>query len=341
MKLCDFEKLKTIADFANQKTLTHDNWSELYPFYKNVYNKHVSALFESYPLYNTLTKSNKYRYIIVEVGDDRVLVVYKVIHILKTHQIRTVNEPISIKNNKKNEFTIIGKLKKLPFVKMLFNETCKKLVRSEKTEIYNDYFYDFSKRDYMDKSKFRSKRGLNKLEADDKFSVNVYHSLPYNKISHLREQWIIGMEKFLGHKVAPTSTKNLINIVETGHDDLIILTLEYDGMIVNVQVMLKTDFGYAYSLYINHMGRTAKQFRDNHNLYILLSNMQDIQNYYTRKILSEYGIDYLYIAGARPTEKRLLAHKETVTDGVLKYFTDNCNFDSKYSEPKKKVNRLF
>jgi hypothetical protein len=54
---------------------------------------------------------------------------------------------------------------------------------------------------------------------------------------------------------------------------------------------------------------------------MILKNITKIQNFYAWVFLyKNAGIKTMYLAGCRPSERRLLAHKNNICDGKIEYY---------------------
>ncbi len=242
---------------------------------------------------------------------------------MKLKQIRVIDTPISISNKKQNEIRIINKLKNFNFVKFVFKEyqQIENVLEKDKyEEEYNDYYYDFSLHNYN--GQFKSKHYINKILRNNDFKIYICNNVRYEKIKHLREDWVQGME-LRGRTVSNQNTKDFIKITEYNDENLLNIILEYKNVPISIQTfILQRELGFADCLYINHLWK-ENNIDSDYQLQMVLKNLTDVQNYFASYFLNIYKIKKLYIAGCRPSEKRLLLHKSKITDGVIKYCINN------------------
>lgn len=323
MRYKEFTQLKNFVDFKNQNIINLSNEKMIYEFYKIRYNSENPPFYHCNPLYNTLIKCNQFQFIVVELENDNVLIPYKIIQIMNTKQIRILDIPISINRNKENENLIVEHLLSLSFVRIVFKNTYKiENITYEPLVEYNDYYYNFGLPRHKFNSTFRSNRGINKLLNNRDFSISVVDSLLYWEIQDLRESWIKGMEEN-GSKVSKTNTlefKKIINGSKYLNSSCKIfnIVIYYKNKPISIQTfLLDKTLNICYYLYINHLGR--QQSKDI-ELDRTLKNIGDIQKYLAYTELQKLGVSYMYVGGCRPTEKRLLKHKEKTYDSKIQYF---------------------
>ena len=324
----DDEKLSTLCfdDFKTMANILNDDYSEYLADYYNQYELDgVKPFYNTSLSYNSITHEKKFRFIIVLLNDDEVFVPYKVIQIVKTKQIRFFGFPVSKSRSIVNVKRVFYELSKMDFTRFVFayvdiNKT-KSVIpnNAERIVEYYDFYYSICGITKYKTSKYRSKNYINKLFNDDNISISCSSQPNVNSFCELREKWKNGMVE-RGHIVPSTSDDCFKKIIKSQNSDLRFICIYYKKSLISLQVFLCNEkFGYADCLYILHLW-------DNESIVPLmriLNNIVEIQKYLSWLFLYENNsgtIKRIYIAGCRPTEKRLLAHKEKMSDGVIEYF---------------------
>lgn len=289
----------------------------LQPYYDQYVRNGHKPFYNLSLAYNTITEDAKFRFLLVTIRGTQVFAPYKVIQILKTRQIRFFGWPTSDNKDDVGESLVYQKLKELPFTRFVFTSTrttagVKRLVE------YDDYFFSLNDKDGVySTSKYRSKNYVNRLlncgDVEVKFSI-----LPKAMdFINLRNEWKAGMIR-RGSTVSPKSDVAFYKTVSSGHCDLRYLAIYYKGKAVSLQVfLLSQGFSFADCLYIHHLWESD----GDETFKKILGNITEIQKYLAWEYLYKHGgIERVYLAGCRPSEHRLLAHKERISDGKIEYF---------------------
>lgn len=315
MTINDFLNFSSFADFKNQKVMKLENLYEINIYFKKEYNENYKPFYHLNPIYNTIINNNQFKYIVINFSNDSVFICYKIIQIMTTKQIRIIGKPISINNCEDNINIIIKKLKSFSFVKILYIAQNEIEGNYQLLPEYNDYYIDLSKIKFN--SYYRSTYGINKILKNKDFEIIVKNGIDSDSVKCLREKWIEGMEQN-GSNVTNKSTKDFYKIIEYENKLNINIILCYKNTPISIQnFLINEELNYADCLYTIHLGREKST---DSALFNALSNMVRIQNYLAYITLKEYNINMIYLAGCRPTEKRLLKHKEQISTGVLKYY---------------------
>lgn len=313
MDINDFLLVTDFIEFKNQSKLKIENIDEINLFFNSEYNNKFKPFYHLNPLYNTILNNNQFQYIVVDFEDDKIMICYKIIQIMKLKQIRIIGLPISLNKNKEKINIVCEHLLSLDFVRIVtMNEN---IFEGSKLLEYNDYYYNYL--DHNFNGKFRSKHGINKMLNNKDFKIIAKNNVSIDFIKELRDAWVIGMKEN-GSDVSNQSTKDFYKIVQYEDEDILNIILTYKSNPISIQTFLiNKTLKYADCLYINHLGREVLNDID---LTLILKNICDIQNYIAYKELQKYDISNVYIAGCRPTEKRLLKHKERISDGKIEYY---------------------
>lgn len=287
---------------SNRNMLNNDYADKLKQFYERIDKPFYNLSLD----YNTMTKERKFRFLLISIGEDNVFAPYKVIQLMKTKQIRFFGFPISESKNESNAHKVFEALKKLPFVKFVFTE---RISGASRLTEYDDYFYDLDNPKFAT-SRYRSKNYINKLFASQDVQIAFTES-PYSAaFQELRKEWKLGMEA-RGSKVSTSSDRCFTNIINSRNKNLRFISVFYKCKLLSLQVFLLND-SYADLLYIHHLWAGEEKG--------ILRNIVEIQKYLSWKFLFEQGVKRIYLAGCRPTEHRLLKHKQRTCDGKIEYY---------------------
>lgn len=287
---------------SNMNMLNNDYADKIKQFYERIDKPFYNLSLD----YNTMTKESKFRFLLISIGDDKVFAPYKVIQLMKTKQIRFFGFPISESKNESNERKVFEALKKMPFIKFVFTE---RISGASRLPEYDDYLYDLDNPKFAT-SRYRSKNYINKLLSNPDVQIAFTES-PYNAaFQELRKAWKLGMEA-RGSKVSTSSDRCFTNIINSRNKNLRFISVFYKDKLLSLQVFLIHEV-YADLLYIHHLWMGEEKG--------ILSNIVEIQKYLSWKFLFEQGIKRIYLAGCRPTEHRLLKHKQRICDGKIEYY---------------------
>lgn len=310
-----FLNYKSFDDFKDNKKINMDNFNEIISFFNCCYDGAVKPFYHCNPLYNTITKTNNYQYMVINFENDVVFFMYKIIQIVTTKQIRVFDLPISKNNNQYNVKKIINHLNQLSFVKFATQES---FIQDEyginyvgNICEYNDYYFDLNNLNFN--SKFKSSNRINLLENNLNFKVYFTSEINKEDALTLRKQW--KEDKLNVNKTSDNIFEKFLNY---SSDDLRYILIYYKNKLISLQCFLiNNNLEYADCLYIIHLGR---QKNNDETLSKILSSLTNIQIFLISKYFCNTNINYIYLAGCRPTEKKLLQHKKRISSGAIKYY---------------------
>jgi len=312
LKRADFEF------FKGGTLLDADHSFVINGYYGRVYNDASRVPFyHCMPSYNTITNDKKFRFLLVSTGDDTVFFAYKIIQILKTKQIRVFDKPISSLGKAVSEQAVMDVLSSLTFVRFAFSTNIvfdADLKDTERLVEYDNYYY--TRRSFFDglPTWKLNKYGI-RLVNDGDFLVTTKR-IPMRDALKIRADF----NRYLsdnGHKIAKNDDAVYRLIISSACKRIRTLAIYYKGEIVYLRVMMVyEELGVAYALYdmqTRYYDKTDKVLDK-----VLSHNMVEKIKYFT--FTSFPRIDVVYILGCRPTEHRLLAHKEMICDGKIEYY---------------------
>lgn len=326
--ICDLQELENsdFTFFAKNTNIMNDDFSNsLNPFISKYLLNGIKPFYHLSLKYNTISKSNKFRFIIVKFNRDIVFVPYKIIQIIKTKQIRFFYFPISINSNKDNSDKVFDILIKKNFVSFVVTESELNDIEIRRNYLsikrlfeYDDYFYQLDNKQHYLTGKYRSKNYINKLLNSQNVKIqfqDICDTKTTNDIFDLRNIWANGMEE--RGSVISKDSDSLFNFFCRSNDTNIKKILIYfNGTLISLKVFL-CDFErcYADCIYIHHFWES-----DNDEQHKILQNITEIQKWLSWKYLyQDNGIKTVYLAGCRQSEHRLLKHKERICDSKIQY----------------------
>lgn len=304
--------------FATHTNMLTDEYADvLQPYYDEYVRNGCKPFYNLSLAYNTMTDDRKFRFLLVTTdAGDEVFVPYKVIQILKTRQIRFFGFPMSKNKIAYNEKNVFEKLRNLDFTRFVFTSE-KTTGKVSRIVEYDDYFYTLDdKTATYGTSRYRSKNYINKLLNDPDVRITFGVTPDNVAFDELRKAWKIGMNE-RGSFVSTVDDRHFAHITSSHNIDLRYLCVYHRDVLVSLQVFLcNATFQYADCLYIHHLWQSDDEARRK-----ILGNIVEIQKYLSWEHLYNHnGITHVYIAGCRPSEHRLLAHKERISDGKVEYF---------------------
>lgn len=307
----DFESFK-----ENGCVLDADNLETIMKYYCVLYDGEKVPFYHCLPLLNSVVNSREYRYLLIDVDNDTCFIAYKVIQILTTKQIRCFDIPISSSSCVDHTFAIIKALSDKSFVRFAVQKSFLCYYNGmdfEPLESYNNYFYSYAAFSKLPNRKFKDWR-VKSLTCNDDFSFCITDRLPLQEVKNLRNSF----NRYLlerGSKPSPKDDKEFFKLTTTPCKGKKIMPIYYKGLLISVTVFMVFQ-NVVYNLY-----QIELKHYDNTNSVLdkmLRFNMEEKTKYIAFMLLN--GIERIYILGAMPNEKRLIAHKERTSDGKIEYF---------------------
>lgn len=137
--------------------------------------------FQLDPYYAVLGKNSKYRVLEIYHNEDIIYVYFKYVSFMKAQYIRLIGKPFSLLEDFSIEDEIFNHIIKYGLAKQIIDYP------TDKYTGYNFYNYLDEINDFISKSKFRSKNGINKYIDDFKLVPTSYNDL--NLINELNVYW--------------------------------------------------------------------------------------------------------------------------------------------------------
>lgn len=317
-------KLNTM-EFNDWKTLGTplriDALSDVVKFYDLEYDDENPPYYHCFPQYNELCNKNNHKYIIVEHNDDKVLIVFKVIQIMRNNLIKIYDKPISMNKDEKLEQEIVNTLLKKTFFKFTYKDKYKKLYGDGKIS-YQDcdnYFsYDIMMEKYTNKYK---KKHLFYRFNEPNFRVEFTNMVDIDKSVKLREEWEQCKNNGDGEKVLSSDNSKTYKRFLTrlnGRNDFNILNIYYDNELILQYVYLVYKNSYI-NLFRTTLSRVIHNTTKDTWLQNTFSRLDSFAVYYT--LTNVKDIKYIYYAGCTPSNKSLYEYKKTHSNGCIAYYT--------------------
>lgn len=306
-------------DFFKSGELLQDYNKEINAYYEKFYtDKFKIPLYHCLPTLNRIVNDGKFRFLLVDVKGDTVLVVYKIIQILKTKQIRVFDTPISKSNNDTSVNTIIEVLKTKPFVRFVFSEFVDVFNKDEAKRLieYDNYYYTREKvYENTPKAKLK-KRGILDLVENKNFKICVSNSVNKNDATKIRKDFNQYLDE-TRKKKSISDDKEFLKLATSNDKRIKCISIYYKGDIVYCSVFyVLKDLRVAYKLY--DMQSRHYDHEDEVLNKTMQKNMTEKMKYIAFKYLQD--VDVVYILGCMPNEHRLIKHKEMKCEGKIKYY---------------------
>lgn len=294
-----------------------ENTKVISEFYTKAYSVQPQ-FYHAVPMYNSIANDSTYRFCIIQIGDDRIFVPFKVIQIVKTMQIRLIGNPISKDDNYNNEQQVLSEFLKLPFVKIaVVKNSAIEEFNYKRLPEYDDYYIDVYAKTFN--SKYKSKYGINKILNSDDFTIDIFSGIKaIDKLEQLRKSWEVDMNNS-GHPVSKKSHDVFMKFLLSDSTAVIKIVLYYLDTPISLQIVLiDLVTSNQYLLYINHLGRSCNYDEVSKTV---IKSLTEVQIWLLRyaKDLGFFQSNLFFIAGCRPSEHRLLKHKQQISDGVIEY----------------------
>lgn len=323
MKLEDFKKMKEFDDFKKLETLNLKNHSKFKEFYDKTTGGENHWNYSANLVVSDLVTQNKFKYAIVEMEDgDKVFLELKLIQIMKVRQLRLINVPISLNDNKENIKLIIKHLEKLPYVKATVKHKDIEMFEGWKVDkklSEDDYYSDLEEWFKLyDNSRWRSKRRIKWFEENENFAFRLAEKDDVNNIHKFYEEWVDYKENI--EKEDVSSKRMYVNLIKSigKREDIKIYVSTYKERIIGV---------VGYSIYNNTANqimnichtRTVEQVDvDNKNDEKILKQTTTQTTYFGYRNLKEDGIEYVY-CGDGTYKKGIAEYKAQANTGKIDY----------------------
>lgn len=307
-------------DFSFFKTcpkIVIENTKVVSEFYIKAYSVQPQ-FYHAVPIYNSIANDSTYRFCIIYTGDDRIFVSFKIIQIVKTKQIRLIGNPISKNDNYDNEKLVLSEFLKLPFVKIAVakNNAITEFNYKSLPE-YDDYYLDVYNKTFN--SNYKSKYGINRILNYDDFTIDVFSGIKdINKLEQLCTDWESDMNNS-GHQVSKKTHESFMKFLTSDSESVIKIALYYLDVPISLQIALIDPItSIQYLLYMRHLGRSCNYDEVSKPV---IKSLTEVQIWLLRyaKDLGFFQSNLFFMAGCRPSEHRLLKHKQQISDGVIKY----------------------
>lgn len=316
----------TFDDFKSKGYLLNNDYEDIIlRYYKNVYkNEYIIPFYHCLPTLNSLTKDKKFKFLVVKRGEDSILLVYKVIQILKTRQIRFFDIPISLNCIEENQYELICDLSKKDFVRFCYSFPFTDWFNTTYGDRYPEYDNYCKSRDWYTNvcnKSWQRVRGVYDVLKNNDFRIVISNYMPIEDAKKVRENFNIYLES-RGSKVSKSDDKEFYSIVENSkcNDKIVFLSIYYKNEIIGVRVLfIIRELGVAYGLYNIHIRQEI--YEDRALEKAIKFGFVQKMDFFVFDRLS--FVKRLYVLGYMPSEKRLAKHKANIyNDYCLKYYIE-------------------
>lgn len=314
-KTIRLEDKDILQQFFNVYTRTH-----LYPYYLNYG-------------YNELNSNGSYKYAIIEIEDDQVLLCIKDIKLFTTKYKRLLGFPISLKGNYENELKAFEIAKDIVECRnILLREDELSLLPEEfftgeiKLEDV-DYFSDIEQR-FVDiqKRRFRVKHRINKYKSDITFRIATPDDI--DEIKKIHELWKeFKTEKHIGIR-SKRIFKNMFKNIETymnEDNDIRLYILYYKDIAMGFTLLNDIGNNNCHQIvqqYYNHLNMPKIDVEDcklEEDVRKICTDIGQIFYYFLIERLYDEGYKKVTVAGTGGG-KNLLEFKRNIHKEVNNYY---------------------
>jgi hypothetical protein len=316
MKLSELEQIKTVDDFykaSTKLTFKDKGLVELFLI------KRVHALgpygmypYFLHPLFNELTGNFRSRFIIVENGYDKVLILFKYVFVMTTKYIRLFGFPISLNDVDDNAITVLDILQRNNIVKQIIS------IFGEETEYSDsDFFCDINESwKHMNRSVWRSAHDINKVNKLGELTFKVADDSDKENMLALFELWKANKQDLSYPKFAPSLIKQL------NTKGIIGTCLYFNGVLISYNIYYEQFDGT--SLYAAVQNSIAKidieKFTQlDETKYTLRKFVGDVAFYKNIEYFSGTKVRYIYAAGESHVNS-LVENKSKLYPNRIKYY---------------------
>jgi len=328
-------KLKELQQVDNsefyEELITIDTWQKetIEKFFKKQVER--VGLFGSYPyllnyFYNELA-IKKTKYIVIEIGNDRVILFFKKVSIFTAQYWRLVYYPISLENIRKNEEKVLKTLIDKKTIKQIHyieqdRGKVDKIIDGQEQHIDYDFFVDLIKKEKeIDRAKFKSKHAINLCEKNKDFYCRTATIEDRDKILELHEYWKSQKTK-VSKGIFNAFWKRFDENIE--NDNLIFLVYGYKNMLLGFSVFIRVMDKFSYEMIAqNHSIKKTTYTKEVENDKILkriLAEIGQVMFYFSLKKLISVGVKANYCAGSHDNDKGLLNFKKHFFGDCINYY---------------------
>lgn len=314
----------TFDDFKSKGYLLNSDYEDIIlMYYKKVYkNEYIIPFYHCLPTLNSLTKDKKFKFLVVRRGEDSILLVYKVIQILKTRQIRFFDIPISLNGIEENQYELICDLSKKDFVRFCYSFPFTDWFNTAYGDRYPQYDNYYKSRSWYDSKcncSWMRQKGVSSILKNKDFDVSLSKSVDFNDAKFIRENFNSYIESNNGI-VSKNDDNEFYNVIrnENKLNNVYYFTVYYKGGIIMLTVVLVVkELNVAYELY--NMKKRGF-YEDDIEKKVLEHNISEKTSFFIFYFLKY--IQRLYVLGYMPSEKRLAKHKANIYQNCLKYYIE-------------------
>lgn len=331
MKFDELKQLKGFLSLVEVSTkISMESESVLYPFFRM---RDTMLPYYTMPTYSEYSKNHAHKYVIVEINGDSVLVLFKRISIMTTKYCRLIGTPISLNGNGWNELEVLKVLKENALVNQVWftadDEHRLNRVGIEKeddTPVDYDYFSIVKfRRDYTNRGKWKSKRGVNKAINGGIYMARA-ESKDLDKMLDLDERWIDFKESIKHNVEGKKRFQNIIKALQDNINDehIYAYNLWFKDVLLGTIIFLSThDSGTLIQVVNKSLDRARNEdildgLDDREYVEDMLKHIGGLLTYFSLIELSNLGIFDSYCAGGR--DNKILEYKKIMNDGCIEYF---------------------
>lgn len=308
--------------FKNSTKIDMKSKPILEMFYKKIITETTMYQYVLNPEWGEASGNFRMKFIIVNYNNDYILVPFKVISMITNRYFSISMEPVSLNNDKQNIIDVLNVLKEFDIrYVVVIDNNCS-------DECYMNNYYNTLEEfnNIMDKSKYKSKRGVKKLSEYLTFHNDLYISNLPDKIKEVDEIW--NGKKEIDKKVTlPVKTDVKLAELAYLYNDITLHTYCYNDIILGYDIVVTTCKDYASVLSAKTLTQLSTEelaeYMNEEDLdkveYIKTRLGGYMQYMLNKDILKDKGYKALYYYGDVKS-KSLQKFKEIYYKRIINYY---------------------
>lgn len=310
--------------FQNSFKIDMETKTILELFYNKVITEKTMYQYVLNPEWGSASGNFRMRFIIISYNDDYILVPFKVIAMMKVKYFSISMDPVSLNDNKQNIKDVLNVLKDFDIRYVMVTDN-----RDEECYM-NNYYNTIAEFDgIMDKSKFKSKRGVTKLQEYLDFHNDLYVPDLADRIQKVDELW--NNQKETDKKTTlPVKIDVKLTELAYSYSDMTVHTYTYNNIILGYDIVVTTCKDYASVLSAKTLTQMstedlAKYMQENdlEKVEYIRTRLGGYMQYMlNRDMLKDKGYKALYYYGDVKS-KSLQKFKEIYYKKIINYYKED------------------
>lgn len=231
------DSVSSLLDISTQLKICHKGIVE--EFYdKNIKSPDDMIDFDSLCEYSDYMNNYRYRFIILHIKGDYVLFNLKLMDPIGAERYFYIREPKSLNGDIDSVKESLNIIKKFSCIKYVYHND-----KDDRNYVLNNYYNTKDSCSFLFKSKWKSRRGINKLSKELSVeTTNIFNELCIPEMEYITKAWVKNRKK-------STNTKPFKNLrrIMSQNDKTYLTTVRYKDKLVAFDVSSIVCDRYAYS----------------------------------------------------------------------------------------------